>query len=161
MKIEGLDQLLEQHPFFQNMDANLRQIIIGCAANESFAAGTDIFREGQAADKFYLLRHGSVALEIHIPGREPLIVDTIHEGEILGWSWLIPPHRWMLDARAVQLTRAVSLDAKCLRGKMENDHDLGYELYRRFMPVLAKRLLAGRLQMIDMYGASKQPSSLA
>ena len=152
MKIEGLDRLLEEHPLFQNMNDALRQVIVGCAANENFAAGEYIFREEETADKFYLLRHGSVALEIHVPGREPLVVGTLHEGDILGWSWLIPPYRWMLDARALQLTRAIGLDAKCLRGKMEHDHHLGYELYRRFMPVIAKRLQAGRLQLIDMYG---------
>ena len=157
MKIEGLDRLLEEHPLFQNMDEVLRQVIVGCAANESFAAGEYIFREQEAADKFYLLRYGSVALEIHLAGREPLIVDTLHEGDILGWSWLIPPYRWMLDARAVQLTRAISLDTKCIRGKMEEDHRLGYELYRRFMPVIAKRLQAGRLQLIDMYGTPQEP----
>ena len=152
MKIEGLDRLLEEHPLFQNMDAALCQVIVGCAANERFAAGDYVFREGEAADKFYLLRHGAVTLEIHLPGRTPLAVDTLHEGDVLGWSWLIPPYRWMLDARVVQLTRVISLDAKCLRGKMEEDHRLGYELYKRFMPVVAKRLQAGRLQLIDMYG---------
>ena len=151
MKPEGLDRLLEQHPLFKGMNSDYLAIIAGCAANERFNANDMIFREGSPADKFYVIRRGAIALEIHFPGREPLMIDTLHEGDILGWSWLVPPYQWFLDARALQLVRMVSLDAKCLRSKMENDHALGYELYRRFMPVIAKRLQAGRLQLIDMY----------
>lgn len=152
MKPQGLEQLLENHPFFQDMACDICQIVVGCAANERFAASDYLFHEGEPADKFYLIRHGSVALEIYLPGRQALVVETLHAGDILGWSWLIPPYRWFCDARAVQLTRVLSLDARCLRDKMENNHELGYELYRRFMPVVAKRLQAGRLQLIDMYG---------
>ena len=155
MSVQGLERLLEQHPFFQGMDSQYHQLIVGCAANERFNAGEYIFREGEAANKFYLIRHGSIALEIHRPGRESLMIDTLYEGDILGWSWLIPPYHCFLDARATQLTRLVSLDAQCLRGKMEDDHELGYELYQRFMPIIAQRLHAAQLQMIDMYAAPR------
>jgi len=155
-EIEGLDRLLKEHPFFQGMAPTVCTIIAGCAANERFNAGDYIFREGEPADKFYLLRHGNVALEIHAPGREPIIVETLQAGDILGWSWLVPPFKWRADARAIQLVRAISLDAKCLRGKYEDDHDLGYELFKRFVPVMARRMEASRLQIIDVYGKSRK-----
>lgn len=155
----GLDKLLAEHPFFSGLEPRYHQLIVGCASNERFNAGQYLFREGAAAEKFFLIRHGAVALEIHIPGREPLVVDTLHEGEVLGWSWLLPPYQWNIDVRAVNLVRAVSLDATCLRGKMEADHELGYELYQRFIPVIAERLQAGRLQLIDMYGVPKDRPS--
>lgn len=155
-EIEGLDRLLKEHPFFQDMNPTVCTIIAGCAANERFNAGDYIFREGEPADKFYLLRHGNVALEIHTPGREPIIVETLQAGDILGWSWLVPPFKWRADARAIQLVRAISLDAKCLRGKYEGDHDLGYELFKRFVPVMARRMEASRLQIIDVYGKSRK-----
>jgi len=160
MPMIGLDQLLAEHPFFTDLEPQHHQLIVGCASNERYDAGCYLFREGAPADRFYLLRHGAVALEIHLPGRDPLIIETLHEGDVLGWSWLIPPFQWLTDARAVNLTRAVSLDAKCLRGKMEQDHELGYELYRRFMPVIAQRLQAGRLQLIDMYGVPRENNTL-
>ncbi len=138
------------------MNPTVCTIIAGCAANERFNAGDYIFREGEPADKFYLLRHGNVALEIHTPGREPIIVETLQAGDILGWSWLVPPFKWRADARAIQLVRAISLDAKCLRGKYEGDHDLGYELFKRFVPVMARRMEASRLQIIDVYGKSRK-----
>lgn len=67
-------------------------------------------------------------------------------------SWLVPPYRWTYDAKALELTRALAIEAKCLRGKCEADHDLGYEMMERFMPVLVERLHAARLQMLDVYG---------
>ena len=154
-EIEGLDRLLKEHPFFEGMDPKVRQTIAGCAANERFNADEYIFREGGHADRFYLIRHGRVALEIHIPGRDPIIVQTLQEDDILGWSWLTPPYKWRADARALQLVRAISLDAVCLREKYETDHTLGYELFKRFVPIIAQRIEAGRLQMIDIYATSK------
>jgi len=75
------------------------------------------------------------------------------EGEILGVSWVIPPYRWTYDARALDLLRAIAIDAACLRQKREADHDLGYEMMKRFLPILVQRLQATRLQILDVYGA--------
>ena len=155
MDIEGLNRVFEEHPFFRELDPKWCQFIADCAANERFDADTYILREGEAANKFYLLRHGTVALEIYDPARKALVIETLSEGDILGWSWLVPPYRWRFDARAIELTRAVSLDAKCLRSKMEQNHELAYQLYQRFMPMVAQRLEALRLQLTDMYGVPK------
>ncbi len=146
--IEGLERLLKEHPFFANMDPMACETIAGCAANERFNAGEYIFREGQAADKFYLIRHGAVAHEIRVPGREPIVVGTLRAGDILGVSWLFPPYKWFADGRALEMTRAVSLDAACLRGKYESDHTLARELFQRFIPVMADRLAMVRRQLI-------------
>ena len=151
MIVEGLDRLLKEHPFFDGFDADALELLAGCAANERFAAGEFIARERSKADKFYVIRHGDVALEIRVPGREPLIIETLHEGEILGWSWIVPPFTWSYDVRAVNLTRAISIDAVCLRNKCDADHSLGYEIYKRVMPVVAQRLAAARLRLVDMY----------
>jgi CRP/FNR family cyclic AMP-dependent transcriptional regulator len=80
------------------------------------------------------------------------VVSTLSAGEIVGASWLVPPYRWTFDARAVELTRAIGMDAQCLRGKCEADHDLGYALMKRFLPIFVKRLEATRLQLLDVYG---------
>jgi CRP/FNR family transcriptional regulator, cyclic AMP receptor protein len=116
-----------------------------------FEAGQYIFHEGQPADQFYLLRSGRVALQISAPERT-FTVQTVGEDEIVGASWLVPPYRWGFDAKALELTRAIAMDAACLRGKCEGDHDLGYEMMKRFMPVLIQRLHATRLQILDVYG---------
>jgi CRP/FNR family cyclic AMP-dependent transcriptional regulator len=154
--IEGVELLLKQHPFCQGMEAEMRRLLAECAMSEYFQAGQYLFREGMAADRFYLIRHGDVALEVHVPGREPVIVETLHEGDILGWSWLVPPYKWLVDARAAQLVRAISVNADHLRARYERDHSLAYELFRRFIPIMAYRLEAGKLQMIDIYGKVKR-----
>ena len=157
---EGLDHLLGQHPFFDGMAPTVRRVVAGCAANERYDAGQAIFTEGGRADRFYLIRSGSIALEIDVPGREPLVVQTLHDGDIMGWAWLVPPYRWTTGARATAPTRLISLDGKCLRGKCETDNALGYAMHRRFLPVIAERLAATRLRLIDVYGSprSEQPA---
>ena len=151
VEISDVQNKLDAHPFFQDMSPASRAVLVGCAANERFAADEMIFREGDPADRFYLIRHGQVALELRVPGQPAVVVGTLEAGDVLGWSWLVPPYKWIIDARARTLVRALSLDAVCLRGKCEQDHTLGYELYKRFIPVMAKRLFAGRLQLADVY----------
>ena len=154
--LKPLEELLLEHPFFAGMDDEPRRFIAGCGRNVVFHAGDYLFREGGAADSFFLIRHGSVAVELHVPGREPLVVDTLQSGEIAGWSWLVPPHKWSNDARATTLVRAISLDAKCLRGKCADDHSVGYEVFKRFIPVIAERLTAVRMQLMDVYGTPEK-----
>jgi CRP-like cAMP-binding protein len=66
----------------------------------------------------------------------------------------MPPHKWHFDARAMEITRAIALDGKCLRDKCKEDHDLGYELMKKFSVLIAQRLEATRLQLMDIYGAN-------
>jgi CRP-like cAMP-binding protein len=151
-QIKGLETLLETHPLFAGLSEDIRTLLAGCGQNVVFRDGDMIIREGQDADRFYLLRHGAVAVEVHLPGREPLIIDTISKGDVVGWSWMVPPYRWSFDARAIGLVRAVALDANCLRDKCEQDPKVGFEVYKRFTPLIAQRMNATRLQLIDMYG---------
>jgi len=150
--MEGLERIVKEHPFFAGMPDAFCELACGCAKNVRFEAGQYLFHEGEPADWFYLLRHGRVALQVTAPGRGAVTFQTMAEGEIVGLSWLIPPYRWTYDAKAIDLTRAIAMDAGCLRQKCEADHDLGYEMMKRFMPVLIQRLQATRLQILDVYG---------
>ena len=96
-------------------------LIAACAGNVHFAAGESLFREGDAADTFYIVRHGSVALETFVPARGPVVIETIEAGEVIGWSWLFAPYRWHFDARALTAVRATAFDGACLRQKCDND----------------------------------------
>jgi len=154
VKVEGLDKLLADHPFFKGMDDTSRKTLAGCARNERFLAGEYIAHEGSPADRFYFIRSGTVALEYHVPGRDGLILETLHDGDVFGWSWMVEPYVWSNDIRAIELTRVFSLDATCLRKKLKKDHSLGFDLYSRFIPVMARRLSSTRQQLTDMYGKS-------
>ncbi len=150
--METLERILSAHQFFQGLEPRHLALLVGCATNVRFAADEFMLRTGAEANQFFLIREGKVALEINAPGRVPIIVQTLHENEILGWSWLIPPYHWHFDARAVKPTRAVALDGKCMRTKCEADHDLGYELLKRFAHIIEERLQQTRLQLLDVYG---------
>lgn len=152
MAIRSLDHILSEHSFFAGMPQPYCTLVSGCARNVRFESGQYLFHEGDAADEFYLIRHGRVALELHGPGQAPVTFQTLAEGEIVGVSWLIPPYRWTYDAHALSLIRAIGIDATCLRQKCEADHDLGYDMMKRFLPVLIQRLQATRLQILDVYG---------
>jgi len=149
--METLEPILAEHPFLKGLEPRYLKLIVGCASNVRFKAGRFLFHEGEEANQFYMIRQGKVAVEIHAAKRTSIIVQTVGEGEVLGWSWLIPPYRWRFDARAVELTRAIALDGKCLRTKSEEDHDLGYELLKRFSDIIVERLDATRLQLLDLY----------
>jgi CRP/FNR family transcriptional regulator, cyclic AMP receptor protein len=156
MEIETLKTLLAEHPFVRGLDSRYIDLLVSCAANVRFQPGEFIFREGGDADQFYLLRHGHAAIEIYAAERGSITVMTVGEGEVLGWSWLFPPYRWMFDAKALELTRAIALDGKCLRGKCDTDHELGYELMKRSVQVAEQRLQATRLQLLNLYDVQPQ-----
>ena len=149
--METLEPILKQHPFFEGLDAAQLNLIVGCASNTRFQPGAYLFRTGEEATQFFLIRQGRIATEIYAPQRPPIVIQTLEEGDVLGWSWLIPPHRWRFDARAVGAARAIALDGKCLRTKCEENHDLGYEILKRFAHVVSQRLEATRMQLLDVY----------
>ncbi|MBI2264633.1 MAG: cyclic nucleotide-binding domain-containing protein [Armatimonadetes bacterium] len=146
-----LEPILTEHPFLKGLNHAYIQLITGCARNVRFEPGQFLFREGEEANEFYIIRHGRVVMEIFTPERTAIPIQTVEEGEIIGWSWLIPPYHWHFDAQAVDMVRAIALDGKCLRNKCEEDHDMGYELLKRFAHIMEQRLQAARLQLLDVY----------
>ena len=148
---QTLGRVLLEHPLLKGCQPEYIELLAGCASNVRFSAGETILRQGEEASVFYLIRQGKVALEIPDSDRGSLIVQTLRDGDVLGWSWAITPYRWHFDARAVEVTRAIALDGKCLRDKCELDHDLGYEVMRRVTHVMEHRLQATRLQLLDVY----------
>lgn len=149
----ALTPILAEQQFFHGMPPEQLALISTCAHEVTFPAGEYLFREGQPANHFYILTHGAVALEIHVPGRGARTLQTVNEHEVLGWSWLFPPYRWHFDGHALTLIRAIDFNTLCLRGKCDEDHDLGYALMQRFGQVLFDRLQATRLQLLDVYGS--------
>lgn len=154
--MKEIAELLQEHTVTKGLDSQILDLIAGCAHNTVFEAQQSIFQHGELADEFYLLRHGKVALELYTPGRGALTFLTLSTGEMLGASWLVAPYRWTYDARAVEMTRAIAFDAKCLRDKCESDPHIGYELMKRFVPILLSRMQTARLQSADVFGSESQ-----
>lgn len=149
--METLQPILREHPFLRGLEEKHLEFLTGCASNLRFKAQEFLCREGEEASAAYLLRSGRVALEVDIPGQGSVEIQTVEEGEVLGFAWLFPPYRWQFDGRAVEPVRAIAFDGKCLREKCEADHDLGYQMVKRFLQQINQRLDKARFQMLDVY----------
>jgi CRP/FNR family transcriptional regulator, cyclic AMP receptor protein len=150
--VRTIEQLLNEAPALDALGADHRATLVGCASNSVFAPGERIMREGDPADAFYVIREGTVALETEVPGRGAIVLQTLHDGELLGWSWLVPPYRIAFDARSLGTTHAIALDGACLRGKCDADPELGYALLKILSTVFVERLQDTRLRLLDLYG---------
>jgi CRP/FNR family cyclic AMP-dependent transcriptional regulator len=136
----NLEPIVARHPFFKELEPQYLQLLFGCAGNVVFKRGETIAAQNEDADRFYRIREGKVAVGFHAPERGAVTIQALGEGDILGWDWLVPPYRWHVDARAIETTRAIGLDGRCLRDKCRADHHLGYEFLRRFTPVVGNGL---------------------
>ncbi|MGW2705400.1 Crp/Fnr family transcriptional regulator [Streptomyces sp. NPDC001340] len=129
-----------------------RERLLAVGFDVAFPAGTRLFDEGGHADRFWLLRSGEVALDICVPGRQPeALVETLGPGQLLGWSWTCPPYRWHLGARTVTAVEATEFPAADVLALCAADPELGYALMRRFTEVVAERLQATRIRLLDLY----------
>ncbi len=150
--MKDIKALLTEHAFFRNLKEKQIETIAGCGKNVHFSKGDVVFRQGEEANAFYIVKKGAVSIEVDGAERGTIIIQTVEAGDILGWSWLIPPHEWRFTANAVEETSAVALDGRCLRGKCGGDDALAHTLLEKFAGVLAQRLEKTRMQLLDVYG---------
>jgi CRP/FNR family cyclic AMP-dependent transcriptional regulator len=142
---------LTEHPFLSGLEEALASTVAGFARARTFARGEYLFREGDAANTFYLLISGRASLEVHVPGKGPTRVETVAPGDVVGLSWMFPPSRVHLDARALDDLSTFEIDAAQLRTAMDRDPELGYALSRGLLRVTYDRLERVRLQRLDVY----------
>lgn len=143
----GILEAFAGHTFLSGLGQ--RDLMLLASGAEPFTAttGTFLAREGEAANAFYLIRTGRVALFTRQAGPGSVPIQTLGAGETLGWSWLVPPHRWQFDCQAAEDVQGIRFNAEWLRDKCENNYELGYHLFRHLATVLAARLAATRLQL--------------
>ncbi|KUM84361.1 MULTISPECIES: Crp/Fnr family transcriptional regulator [Streptomyces] len=111
-----------------------------------------IFEEGERADRFWIVRDGTVALDMHVPGHRPPVIETLGVGDLVGWSWLFEPYVWQLGARTMTPVRAHEFDAVAVRLMCQDDAEFGRALEHWVGRVLAHRLHAARTRLVDLYG---------
>jgi CRP/FNR family transcriptional regulator, cyclic AMP receptor protein len=145
-------QLLAGHPFLAGLPATTVDLVDGAATVRDFPVGEYLFREGEVADRFFLLDRGRVGLETHAPGRPAHLLDSVAGGGVAGWSWLVPPHRWFFDGRVVEDVTAAVVDGASLRAALDEHPDAGSEVLQRVTHVLYERLQSARVRLLDLYG---------
>lgn len=152
-QVHSVRELLAASRVFAGLPEAMLAEVAACGSLGGVPEGTALFRAGEQADTFHVIRRGRVAIEIAVPGRGAIVIATRGPGDAVGWSWLFPPFRWHFDAVATVGTRLVTLDGACLRGKCEGDPALGYQLMRRFAQLAVDDLQGTRLQVLDVYGS--------
>jgi len=146
------DELARQRSLATLEPADL-DLLAGCARLEVHPAGTFLAREGQPADRFWVLRRGRVAVEL-ATGPAALVIETRSAGDVVGWSWIFPPHRWVYDVVVAERAHVVRVDTACLLDKCDRDPAFGYRLMRCFAGLVVAQLEATRLRLLDLYAGA-------
>lgn len=149
-KLEMRDMIKDQ-PFLKDMDSDYLDVLVGCASNMSFNKGHFLLTQNGNADHFYIINHGNVHIEMSAGDKGPVTIQTLSDGDILGWSWLIPPYKWRFDALVVEPTTVIAFDGEFLRKKCEENHSFGYDMLKRMTGVITYRLLFTRKDLMDFY----------
>jgi CRP/FNR family transcriptional regulator, cyclic AMP receptor protein len=152
--IEVSPAALAAHPFLHGMSRDQLAALAEAASDVTFPARHRIFEDGGLAARFWLIQSGHVALDLHVPGEGPVVIETIGMGELLGWSWMFPPFKWAFGAVTATPVEAFEFDAPAVRSCCAADPELGYELNQRVARVLARRLQATRVRLIARTGYS-------
>jgi CRP-like cAMP-binding protein len=148
MNLETTDAIA-QNPFFRGIPPDLARALASYASLSELKIGQLLLHVGEPAEHFYVVAHGLVAIELYAAGRPAIVVDQVRAGDVVGWSWLVPPYRWRFDARAVEPAVVIDFDAEPLRERMEVDPRLGYEVVKRFIPVMSRRLASARERLVE------------
>jgi CRP-like cAMP-binding protein len=145
-----LNDAVTNHPFFRGMKPAHFAVLAEGAKAVQFKAEDILFREGEPANEFYLIQRGRIALEAHEPTKGTMLVQTLCDGDVLGWSWLFPPFVWHFQARAIEPAGAIALNGAHLLIAAERDHEFGYELMKRLTQVVIRRLQATRRKLLAL-----------
>jgi len=146
--MKNLYETILSHGFFRGMKREHLAVLADGASEVKFKAGEVLFREGEPANKFYLIRSGKLIVETRETAKERILVQTLAAGDVLGWSWLFPPFVWHFQARATEPTEAVVLSGAHLLNVAERDHEFGYALMKRVAQVVIHRLQTTRKQLL-------------
>ncbi|MCI3278212.1 cyclic nucleotide-binding domain-containing protein [Streptomyces cylindrosporus] len=133
------------------LPAEHRQRLMRLAREVSFPEGSRLFEEGGRADRFWIIRTGTVDLDMRVPGRRAAVIESLGHNELVGWSWLYAPHTWQLGAEASSPVRAYEFDATTVRTVCDEDPAFGRTVAEWVGRVVAHRLQAARVRLLDLY----------
>jgi CRP/FNR family transcriptional regulator, cyclic AMP receptor protein len=148
---QSIGDYLSTRAFFSELDQDYMKFLADSATEMRIKKGDVLFQQGERADKFYLLRKGQVSVQVPALMGPVLEIQTLGEGQMLGWSWLIPPYRWNFQARALEDSDLLEFDGSAILARCEKDPKFGFELFKRFAALMSERLDAARQKMMDAW----------
>jgi CRP-like cAMP-binding protein len=146
-----IEQYLSTHTFFSGLSPEFISFLARCAIEQQIEPGHVLFRQGERARHFYLIRTGCIAVEIPAITGPTLQVQSLGPDQILGWSWLIPPYKWNFQARAEEYAAVLAFEGDAVRDRCEAESNFGYALLKRFAALMAERLEVARQRMMDQW----------
>lgn len=149
--MESIEDIISGKPFFQGLSPGNLNLLVNCASKQHVNAGEYILKTGGEAKKFYFIHTGAVSLELHSPEKGSITIQTLEDGEMLGWSWQFPPYKWNFDAMALEDTELIAFDANCFFEKCRINLLFAYEIQKRFSKIMLDRLHSTRLRLLELY----------
>ncbi|MGQ7846959.1 Crp/Fnr family transcriptional regulator [Granulosicoccus sp. 3-233] len=148
---QSIEGYLATHDFFEGLDERSKKFLADSAVVRELSAGDILFSQAESADKFYLLRSGEVSVQVPALMGPALQIQKLKEGQILGWSWMIPPYRWNFQALALEDATVLEFDGSIILARCEQEPTFGYQLLKRFAALMSERLDAARQKMMDQW----------
>jgi CRP-like cAMP-binding protein len=149
--MKGADAMTTATAMNAALPTGHRERLMQFAHEASFEVGARLFEEGRGADRFWIVRTGTVALDLRVPDRRPAVIETLGHGELVGWSWHFPPYIWHLGAEAMSPVRTWEFDAEAVRAACAEDPEFGRAIAVWVGLVVADRLHASRIRLLDLY----------
>ena len=151
MEIKSIKEVISNQPFFKGLDDQYLQLFAGCASNKRFIEGEFLLKENQPSTQFFIIKEGKVVIELFSGNKGTIRIQTLSDGDLVGWTWLFPPYKNQFDAMALTPTKVIAFEGNCLQKKCKDDYKFGYEMLSRVTAVIIERLRNTRLQLIDIY----------
>ena len=150
---EPLETRVGLHPFLVGLQSHHIKLLADCAMAKRFEVGDFLFRQGEFANRFYLIEEGRVVLEALDSEGSCVVIDEVGTGKLVGWSWLFPPYIWHFNARATEPTTALFFYGTILREYCTKDPSLGFEFFKRMSQVMVERLQSARAQLLNRHSS--------
>jgi len=149
MSNQSTTEYLSAHEFFSELSDDALKFLSECSSTREIKKGQILFQLGENADKFYVVRHGRITIQMPAILGPNLEIQTLGKDQVLGWSWLISPYKWNFQAKAEEDSVLLQFDGVAILKQCEQDPKFGYALLKKFAGLMSIRLDAARRKMMD------------
>jgi len=149
MSNQSTTEYLSAHEFFSEFSDDVLKFLCECSSTREIKKGQILFRQGENADKFFVVRNGCVSIQMPAIMGPTLEIQTLGKDQVLGWSWLISPYQWNFQTKAEEDSELLQFDGTAILARCEQEPKFGYELLKKFAGLMSVRLNAARQKMMD------------
>jgi CRP/FNR family transcriptional regulator, cyclic AMP receptor protein len=147
--------MLEDLDFLQGLAPEHLRQVARIGQLREYPPGAFLFQEGKHAHEVFLVMRGEISLEVELPGRGAVPIQTVGRGELLGWSPVLGLGPMTATARTRTWCRLIALDVGRTRDLCRDEPRFGVEFFQRLAAALARRLHATHLQLVQSCSANR------